>query len=202
MWGTVAALGAMSGACWYWQTVLANPSWLEEFAAVASFVENIPLLDHHWAPLSSTTPPPGSVMLLMQGATSPVRKFGRDRDLETAHQPTSTGWRAESDAAASFVFGYMHNRQAIYGAPSPFPTIAPFTITIPQPCAGSSSGSSAEPVQTNVSLQWYNTTSGAPLGQPSSLQCTGGQISFQTPSFQSDLAFILRGRKSFFINLY
>ena len=49
MWGTQAALGAASGACWWWQTVFAD-HLLNEYTAIATFVNgnSIPYTDVTW----------------------------------------------------------------------------------------------------------------------------------------------------------
>ena len=162
MWGTVAQLGAASGACWWWDTLFTD-KLLDEYTAIAAFVSHLPLTSHNWTIISHIDGVPQGARVLAQA---------------------STEW--------SFVVGYVLNMDSTFGRSGG--TIPPFALFL-RGCPGNEiadgGGDPDDGRGVALSLQWFNTSSGSPIGSSSAVVCQGGAINLTTPLLATDCAFTI-----------
>lgn len=167
MWGTMAQLGAASGACWYWATVFGD-HLLDEFTAISTFVKPLPLHKYSWEIVGP------------QGVASGARVLA---------QASAPHW--------DYIIGYVQSLKHIFGNNPPYPTVQPFTFLLPGcpngdvDGGGDSDSKSAASATVTRSLQWFNTSTGQELGAPSQVSCAGGALSITTPAMSTDRAFVV-----------
>lgn len=153
------------------------------YTAIATFASRLPLTQHNWTIVDrvDNVPPGGRVLA-----------------------QASSGW--------SYVVGYVLNLASTFAGSGG--TLPPFTTSLHGcPDGGNDAntlsdgvssrgndnsvlhrnnrGSSNAKLRGGLSLQWFNTSTGLPIGSSVSVACQNGAIPVTTPSVPTDVAFTI-----------